>query len=100
MVVVMGTSLFPQLAQEIMPHLKDVHSSKSPFQLTTVLGVVKSCATSTVAKDMKPGTSMWDAIGDAAGHLIEESSKLLHPMSEAENVLKSELYPFLDHEGC
>lgn len=77
-----------------MPHLKDVRSSKSSFQLTTILGVVKSCATSTVAKDMKPGTSLWEAIGNAIGHLIEESNKLLVPMSEGENISKSELHPY------
>jgi dynactin 1 len=66
--------------------------------MTNILGVVKSCATSTVAKDMKPGTSIWEAIGNAIGHLIEESTKLLHPMLEAENVLKSEPYLFPDCE--
>ena len=38
---------------------------------------------------MKPGGSPWDAIGDAISHLIEESGKLVQPMSEPENVLKS-----------
>lgn len=73
-----------------MPHLKDVRSSKTSFQLTTILGVVKACATSTVAKDMKPGSSPWEAVGNAIGHLIEESSKLMQPISDSENVLKSE----------
>lgn len=73
-----------------MPHLRDVRSSKTPFQLTAILGVVKACATSTVAKDMKPGGSSWEALGNAVGHLIEESNKLMQPMSESENVLKSE----------
>ncbi|KAF8971830.1 dynactin [Flammula alnicola] len=76
------------LAQQIMPHLRDVRSSKSSFQLTTILGVVKQSATSTVAKDLKPGASPWDAIGDVVTHLIEESSKLVQPVSEPENVLK------------
>ena len=40
---------------------------------------------------MKPGGSPWDAIGDAISHLIEESGKLVQPMSEPENVLKSKL---------
>ena len=78
-----------------MPHLKDVRASKSSFQLTTVLGVVKSCATSTVAKDMKPGSSPWEAIGNFIGQLIEDSNKLMQPMLEAESVLKSE--PVLTH---
>lgn len=75
-----------------MPHLRDVRSSKTSFQLTTVLGVVKQAATSTVAKDMKPGASPWDAIADVMRHLIEESGKLVQPISEPDNVLKSELF--------
>ncbi|KAF7346159.1 CAP-Gly domain-containing protein [Mycena sanguinolenta] len=59
-------------AQQIMPHLSDVRSSKSPFQLTTILGFAKQIAASTVAKDMKPG----------------EGSKLLPQALEAENVIK------------
>ncbi|KAF8893676.1 dynein associated protein-domain-containing protein [Gymnopilus junonius] len=76
------------LAQQIMPHLKDVRSSKSSFQLTTILGVVKQSATATVAPEMKPGASPWDAIGEVVSHLIEESTKLVQPLSEPENVLK------------
>jgi hypothetical protein len=72
-----------------MPHLRDVRASKSAFQLTTILGVVKQSATATVAKDMKPGASPWEAIGEVITHLIEESSKLVQPISEPENVLKS-----------
>ena len=67
-------------------------SSKTSFQLTTVLGIVKQAATSTVVKDMKPGASPWEAIVDVITHLIEESGKLVHPISEPENVLKSELF--------
>lgn len=74
-----------------MPHLRDVRSAKTSFQLTTVLGVVKQAATSTVAKDMKPGASPWEAIADVITQLIEESGKLVQPISEPENVLKSEL---------
>ena len=74
-----------------MTHLKDVRSSKSPFQLPAVLGIVKQSATSTVVKDMKPGASPWDAIGDVITHLIEESTKLVQPISEPENVIKSTL---------
>lgn len=76
-----------------MTHLKDVRSSKSSFQLPAVLGIVKQSATSTVVKDMKPGASPWDAIGDVITHLIEESTKLVQPISEPENVIKSELNP-------
>ncbi|KAF9478081.1 dynactin [Pholiota conissans] len=76
------------VAQQIMPHLRDARSSKTSFQLTTILSVVKQSATSTVAKDMKPGASPWEAIGEVITHLIEESSKLVQPISEPENVLK------------
>ncbi|KAJ3503186.1 hypothetical protein NLJ89_g8547 [Agrocybe chaxingu] len=76
------------VAQQIMPHLRDVRSSKTAFQLTTILAVVKQSATSTVAKDMKPGASPWDAIGDSIGHLIEESTKLVQPILGPENVQK------------
>ncbi|KIM47423.1 hypothetical protein M413DRAFT_439091 [Hebeloma cylindrosporum] len=76
------------LAQEIMTHLKDVRSSKSSFQLPAILAIVKQSATSTVVKDMKPGASPWDAIGDVITHLLEESTKLVQPISEPENVIK------------
>jgi len=74
-----------------MTHLKDVRSSKSPFHLPSILGIVKLSATSTVVKDMKPGASPWDAIGDVITHLIEESTKLVQPISEPDNVIKSKL---------
>jgi dynactin 1 len=57
------------------------------------LAIVKQSATSTVVKDMKPGASPWDAIGDVITHLIEESTKLVQPISEPENVIKSKLNP-------
>ncbi|KAF7347275.1 CAP-Gly domain-containing protein [Mycena venus] len=75
-------------AQQIMPHLSDVRSSKSPFQLTTILGFVKQIAASTVAKDMKPGVTAWDAIGESIAQLVQEGSKLLPLTLEAENVIK------------
>ncbi|KAJ6508957.1 dynactin [Mycena sanguinolenta] len=75
-------------AQQIMPHLSDVRSSKSPFQLTTILGFVKQIAASTVAKDMKPGVTAWEAIGESITQLVQEGSKLLPQALEAENVIK------------
>ncbi len=45
-----------------MPHLSDARSAKSPFQLNAVLNLVKQIATSTVAKDLKPGVSVWEAV--------------------------------------
>lgn len=75
-------------AQQIMPHLSDVRSSKSPFQLTTILSFVKQIAASTVAKDMKPGVSAWEAIGESITQLVQEGSKLLPLALEPENVIK------------
>ncbi|KAI6012667.1 dynein associated protein-domain-containing protein [Pisolithus orientalis] len=49
------------LAQQVIPHLGDARSAKSSFQLTTVLSYAKQTAMSTVAKDMRPGTSWWEA---------------------------------------
>ncbi|KAJ7439861.1 dynactin [Mycena latifolia] len=75
-------------AQQIMPHLSDVRSSKSPFQLTTILSFVKQIAASTVAKDMKPGVTAWEAIGESITQLVQEGSKLLPLALEPENVIK------------
>jgi dynactin 1 len=71
-----------------MPHLSDVRSSKSTFQLTTILSFVKQIAASTVAKDMKPGVSAWEAIGESITQLVQEGSKLLPLTLEPENVFK------------
>ncbi|KAJ7729076.1 dynein associated protein-domain-containing protein [Mycena maculata] len=76
------------LAQQIMPHLSEVRSSKAPFQLTTILGFVKQIAASTVAKDMKPGVTAWEAIGESIAQLVQEGSKLLPLTLEGENVIK------------
>ncbi|KAG5644147.1 hypothetical protein DXG03_009041 [Asterophora parasitica] len=76
------------LAQQIMPHLSDARSAKAPFQLTTILGLVKQIASATVAKDMKPGESVWDAIRVAISLVIHEGGKLLPLALEPENVLK------------
>jgi dynactin 1 len=77
-----------QLAQQIMPHLSDVRSSKTSFQLTTVLALVKQIASSTVAKDKSPRLSSWEAVGESITQLIEEGGKLLPLTLETENVLK------------
>ena len=74
---------------------KKLIGPQSPFQLTTILGVVKQSATSTVAKDLKPGTSPWEAVGDAISRLIEEGGKLIPSILEHESVLKSKLTHFL-----
>ncbi|KAF8079158.1 dynactin [Lyophyllum atratum] len=76
------------LAQQIMPHLSDARSAKSPFQLTTLLSLVKQTAASTVAKDIKPGESVWDAIRASISIVVQEGGKLLPLALESENVLK------------
>ncbi|KAJ3570761.1 hypothetical protein NP233_g4188 [Leucocoprinus birnbaumii] len=76
------------LAQLIMNHTNDARSSKSSFQLTTVMGFVKNTATSTVAKDLKPTESPWDAVGDAISKLVEEGTKMMPLVLENENVIK------------
>ena len=73
---------------------KEIHASKSPFQLTTILSVVKQSATSTIAKDLKPGVSPWETVGDAISRLIEEDGKLLPSVLEHESVLKSKSSSF------
>ncbi|KAG6812629.1 hypothetical protein H0H92_001712 [Tricholoma furcatifolium] len=76
------------LAQQIMPHLSDARSAKSPFQLTTLLALVKQTAAATVVKSIKPGESVWDAIGAAIAVVVQEGGKLLPLALEAENVAK------------
>ncbi|KAG6857289.1 hypothetical protein H0H87_006482 [Tephrocybe sp. NHM501043] len=76
------------LAQQIIPHVNDARSAKISFQLPTLLSLVKQTAAATVAKDIKPGESVWDAIGASIGVVAQEASKL-HPLAlEADNVLK------------
>ena len=75
-----------------MPHLSDVRSAKSPFQLATVLGIVKQTATASVAKDLKPGASVWESISQYVSQLMEEGNKLLPLMLENDNVQKSKSF--------
>jgi dynactin 1 len=76
-----------------MPHLSDARSAKSSFQLTTILAYVKQIASSTVAKDIRPGESAWEAIGASISQLIQEGSKLLPSAMEPENVVKGKFLP-------
>ncbi|KAI6031243.1 dynein associated protein-domain-containing protein [Pisolithus microcarpus] len=76
------------LAQQVIPHLGDARSAKSPFQLTTVLSYAKQTATSTVVKDMRPGIPWWEAVSEAISTLVAESNKLLPLALESENVWK------------
>lgn len=72
-----------------MPHLSDVRSSKTSFQLATVLSFVKQTAASTVAKDTKSGMSCWEAVGESIAELVQDGTRLLPLALEPENVLKS-----------
>ncbi|KAG2122581.1 dynein associated protein-domain-containing protein [Suillus clintonianus] len=76
------------LAQQVIPHLSDARSAKAPFQLATVLSYAKQTALSTVAKDMKHGTSCFEAVGEAIAQLSAECNKLLPLAMEPESVFK------------
>ena len=78
-----------QLAQQVMPHLSDVRSSKSAFQLTAVLGFVKQIAASTVGKGRTDGVSSWDAVSAVVASIMQDAGKLLPLAMETENVIKS-----------
>ncbi|KAH7920934.1 hypothetical protein BV22DRAFT_1097308 [Leucogyrophana mollusca] len=76
------------LAQQVIPHLSDARSAKSSFQLATILSYAKQMAMSTVAKDMRPGASHWEAVSDSILQLVQECNKLLPLALEGENVYK------------
>lgn len=44
---------------------------------------------STVAKDLRPGTSCWEAVGEVIAQLAGECNKLLPVVLEPESVIKS-----------
>lgn len=92
-----GTSTNPtvKLARPIMEHTNNARSSQSAFLLNKVLEFVKETGTKTVAKNLKPGESVWEAVGMAISRLVEEGSKLLPLIHENENVIKSKLSPVL-----
>ncbi|KAG1758451.1 dynein associated protein-domain-containing protein [Suillus occidentalis] len=76
------------LAQQVIPHLSDARSAKTPFQLATVLSYARQTAMTTVAKDMKPGTSCFEAVGEAIAQLSAECNKLLPLAMEPESAFK------------
>ncbi|PBK76520.1 dynactin [Armillaria solidipes] len=77
------------LAKQIMPHLSDVRSAKTPFQLNTILGYVKQATTTTVGMDAKIDASFWEPIGASLSQLVQEGAKLLPLIMETENVTKA-----------
>ncbi|KAH7886311.1 dynein associated protein-domain-containing protein [Phlebopus sp. FC_14] len=76
------------LAQQVIPHLSDARNAKSPFQLATVLSYAKQTAMSTVAMDMRPGSSCWGAVSEVIAQLATECNRLLPLAFESENVYK------------
>jgi dynactin 1 len=71
-----------------MPYLADVRNSKSPFELVSVVSFVKLTVTSSIAKDIDPTTSPWEAVGQSLVQLIQETSKVLPLTMESEHVIK------------
>ena len=89
--------IFSQLAQQVMPHLSDVRSSKSAFQLATVLGFVNQIADSTVGKGLKEPATSWEAVVNFFGQVMQDANKVVPLALENENVLKSkELFHYID----
>ena len=82
------------LAQQIMPHLGDVRSSKSPFRLATVVQYVRETAASTLGADKKLGMSSWEVAAEALTQLNHAASVLLPSAVEPENTLKSKSFIF------
>ena len=78
-----------QLAQQLMPHLADVRSSKSAFQLATVLGFVRQTAASTVGKDKENGSTSWQAVANFISEVVHDTNAFLPLAMEADNVTKS-----------
>ncbi|TFY71856.1 hypothetical protein EVG20_g1162 [Dentipellis fragilis] len=76
-----------QLAQQIMPHISEVRSSRTPFQMSKVLSFVNNVASSTVGKSRKEATSSWAALNDAISQVISEANALLPVTMENENVV-------------
>lgn len=78
------------LAQQVMPYLSDVRSSKNPFQLANVLSFVKQCVASSVGKKQdKEGPALWEAVSLFFNKLGQEVSSFLQVAAENENVVKS-----------
>ncbi|KAJ3484582.1 hypothetical protein NLI96_g5543 [Meripilus lineatus] len=76
------------LAQQVMPHLSDVRSSKVAFHLVTVLDFVKQIAASTVGKGKTDGVSSWGAVSAVITSIMQDAGKLLPLAMENENVVR------------
>ncbi|EIW87309.1 hypothetical protein CONPUDRAFT_161877 [Coniophora puteana RWD-64-598 SS2] len=76
------------LAQQVIPHISDARSAKAPFQLAAVLAYAKQTAMATVAKDLSPTASCWEAVGEAIAHLANQCNGFLPVAMESESVVK------------
>jgi dynactin 1 len=78
------------LAQQVMPYLLEVRSTKHAFQLQNVLSFVKQCVASSIGKKQdKDGSASWDAVSDFFSKVSQEVGNVLQVASENENVFKS-----------
>ncbi|KIY50506.1 hypothetical protein FISHEDRAFT_64716 [Fistulina hepatica ATCC 64428] len=77
-----------ELAQKIVPYLSDVRAAKSSFQLTSVLAFVKQIASSTAAKNMKPGVSVWGTINESIANIASECNDVLPDIMEIDSIVK------------
>lgn len=94
-------SLFlTKLAQQVMPHLSDVRSSKVAFHLVTVLDFVKQIAASTVGKGKTDGVSSWGAVSAVITSIMQDAGKLLPLAMENENVVRSTYLRFRSLLDC
>lgn len=80
------------LAQQIMPHLSDVRTSKAPFRLATIVQYVRETAASTLGADKKLGMSSWDVAGEMLAQLSSAAAALLPLTMEPGNIIKSKAF--------
>lgn len=83
-----------QLAQQVMPHLSEARSSKTPFQFETVLSFVRQTAKNTVNGDNNDASMPWQGVTDYMAHVLQQANALLPLIMDAENTMKS--MPFGD----
>ncbi|EKM61655.1 uncharacterized protein PHACADRAFT_112443 [Phanerochaete carnosa HHB-10118-sp] len=76
------------LAQQVMPHLNEVRSSKTAFKLAAVLEFVSKCAASTIGKGNRDGPAPWHAVGEFFTKVGQEVNTLIQAASENENIQK------------
>jgi dynactin 1 len=82
-----------------MPHISDARSSKAPFQLAKVMSFVQQTAASTVGKGTMNGATSWQAVSDYVASISREIGALVPEAMEQENVAKSSLFKFGQHQN-